>query len=209
MIDHILRKPKKVLLAPAAKSLQGLSPNLVSFASFAIGVLAVFSLLKGFCYLGLLLWLLNRVLDGLDGELARAHSKQTDWGGYLDILFDFIIYALIPIALVYAKPSSSRYLFLAVLLASFYVNAGSWMYISALSEKRAKGAQYNNEQTSISMPRGLIEGAETIIFYCLFMIFSNYLVPLFLSMTLLLWLTIAQRSVWAYGYLKELNGKRQ
>lgn len=36
------------------------------------------------------LWLLNRVFDGLNGMVARAHAIQSDFGGYLNIVLDFI-----------------------------------------------------------------------------------------------------------------------
>ena len=40
----------------------------------------------------LLLILLNRVMDGLDGAVAR-HAGATDFGGYLDIVCDFLFYS--------------------------------------------------------------------------------------------------------------------
>ena len=39
--------------------------------------------------------LLNRMCDGLDGAVARL-SQPTDFGGYLDIVCDFIFYAIVP-----------------------------------------------------------------------------------------------------------------
>ena len=38
------------------------------------------------------LWLLNRLLDGLDGAVARRR-KATDLGGVLDFVADFVVYA--------------------------------------------------------------------------------------------------------------------
>lgn len=43
-----------------------------------------------------------RVLDGLDGVVARQRNKQTDFGGYLDIVLDFTVYSIIPVALVFS-----------------------------------------------------------------------------------------------------------
>lgn len=148
--------------------------------------------------LTLLAWLLNRLLDGLDGEVARNQHQQSDWGGYLDILADFVIYALLPIGLVMANPSLSGWFTLAFMLSSFYVNAASWMYLSALLEKRAT----RQHLTSIAMPKGLIEGVETIIFYCLFIVFHAYLPLLFSLMALLVIITIFQRLSWAESTLK-------
>ena len=143
--------------------------------------------------LALLAWLLNRFLDGLDGEVARLKNQHSDWGGYLDILADFVIYALLPISLMVSNTSLSGWFALAFMLACFYVNAASWMYLSALLEKR----QARPEVTSITMPKGLIEGTETIIFYCLFIIFPEFLPILYSLMALLVIITIFQRLSWA------------
>ena len=41
--------------------------------------------------LGIILWNLNRIFDGLDGVVARIHKKQTKFGGILDLYIDFIV----------------------------------------------------------------------------------------------------------------------
>ncbi|HHO55937.1 MAG TPA: CDP-alcohol phosphatidyltransferase family protein [Trueperaceae bacterium] len=202
MIDQVLRKPKEKYFAPLAKRMSKFNPNILSLIAFGVGLLAILCILIKAFYLALILWLFNRLLDGLDGEVARTHNKQTDWGGYLDIMLDFIIYALIPISLVYQNPNINNYLALSLLLASFYLNSGSWMYLSALLEKRNHKDSKN--YTSINMPCGLIEGLETIIFYSIFIIFHNYLNILFLIMSALMLFTIAQRFTWAYRNLRKM-----
>ena len=89
------------------------------------------------------------------------------------------------------------WLCLALLLGTFYVNGASWMYLSALLEKRSVGATARGEQTSISMPTGLIEGSETILLYALYILFPGALTLLFAITAALVWITIAQRAVWA------------
>ena len=44
--------------------------------------------------------MLNRILDGFDGMYARKTGRTTEFGGYLDIIVDFTIYGLIPVAIV-------------------------------------------------------------------------------------------------------------
>jgi hypothetical protein len=53
----------------------------------------------------------------------------------------------------------------------------------------------------MEMPTGLIEGAETIVFYIAFYLFSVYLAPLFWLMAVLVVITAGQRLVWAYRHL--------
>ncbi len=45
--------------------------------------------------------LLSRLADGLDGAVARA-TARTDYGGYLDIVCDFLFYGAVPLAFVLA-----------------------------------------------------------------------------------------------------------
>jgi phosphatidylglycerophosphate synthase len=136
----------------------------------------------------LALWLANRVLDGLDGTLARVQGAQSDVGGYVDLLLDFVVYAAIPFGLVLGRPSVATALAALALVGSFYVNAASWMYLAALLERRGVGARSRGELTSITMPEGLIGGSETVVLYTLF---------LFSAMAALVVVTAAQRLVWA------------
>jgi phosphatidylglycerophosphate synthase len=202
VVDRYLRPSKDVVLDSLSRRLPNVPPTAITLTAFAVGLAACVFSWQGHYGWGLGLWLLNRILDGLDGSIARQHTKQSDLGGYLDILLDFVIYALLPLALVLSAPSQTRLVALACLLASFYINAGSWMYLAAILEKRHTLQQQARELTSITMPRGLIEGAETILFYCLFLLFPQQLELLFTFMALLVTATAIQRVVWAVRQLR-------
>ncbi|MEZ4638118.1 MAG: CDP-alcohol phosphatidyltransferase family protein [Caldilineaceae bacterium] len=90
----------------------------------------------GWVEVGLLLWLLNRVLDGVDGLAARVHNKTSDWGGYLDLLLDWVVYLLVPLAFLWAMPTTQNLWATIFLLVSFQVNTLSWTLLSAILEKR-------------------------------------------------------------------------
>jgi hypothetical protein len=94
-------------------------------------------------------------------------------------------------------PSTQGLRALALLLAVFYVNSASWLYLSALLERRGRRAANPEPVTSIVMPPGLVAGTETIIFYALFLLWPAKLVPLFLTMSALVVVGIAQRVIWA------------
>jgi phosphatidylglycerophosphate synthase len=202
MLDEILRPPKERLLVPAARLTQRVHPTALTLVAFGVGVLAVVAVLAHTQLVALMLWLANRFLDGLDGSAARFQHKQSDVGGYLDILLDMVIYAALPLALVVASPSPARYLSLAFLLAAYYVNSGSWLYLAALLEKRQQGAGVQGEKTSITMPSGLIEGAETVVVYCIFLIWPGQLVLLFCIFAALVMVTVGQRVLWALATLR-------
>lgn len=200
MLDSSLRSVKDSLLLPLARALgPRVHPNTLSVLGFLVGIGSALLLLRQAYAPALLLWLLNRVLDGLDGTVARAQRRQTDFGGYLDLLLDFALYALIPVCLALGSPVPGVLPALGALLGSFYLNAASWMYLAAVLEKRALGAR--GGATSIVMPPGLIEGAETILFFSLFMLLPGALVPLFAAMATLVLLTVGQRLLWAARHL--------
>jgi hypothetical protein len=122
-------------------------------------------------------------------------------GGYIDIMVDFAVYALVPIGLAYGaslRGELAAWVWLAALLASFYVNAASWMYLAAILEKRGHALTAGGGPvTSIVMPTGIVEGTETIVLYALYIALPGALVPLFALTTVLVLATTLQRVVWA------------
>lgn len=203
MIDKVLRVPKEFLLTPLVRGpLRCIHPTAVTVLAAGIGLWAALAVWQANYGLALGLWVVNRALDGLDGTLARLTSQQTDLGAYLDILLDHLIYAIIPLALTLTDGRSEAYIALGCMLTSFYINAASWMYLSSILEKRQVGATIQGELTGVTMPAGLIEGAETIVFYTLFLLFPTAIVPLFGLMSALVFVTIGQRLLWALRNIK-------
>ncbi len=202
MIDKQLRTPKEEVLKPVAfHALRAFHPTAITLAAFGVGIVAAAAAWQQFYLLALVLWLLNRALDGLDGTVARLTNTQSDLGGYLDIVLDHVIYAVLPIALAVGIDTTQGYVALGLLLGSFYVNGASWMYLAALLEKRKHGALAQSEMTTVTMPTGLVEGAETIILFSLFLLFPGAMIPLFILMAVLVVATIIQRLYWAAGNL--------
>jgi phosphatidylglycerophosphate synthase len=198
----MLRTPKEYLLRPIAhRPFRSVHPTAITLLALGVGLGAAAVAWQQMYMLALLLWLLNRLLDGLDGTVARMTQKQSDLGAYLDILSDTIVYAAIPLALALSVATPAAYLSVALLLGSFHLNTASWIYLAALLEKRKHGATSQREMTSVTMPSGLIEGGETIIFFCLFLLFPQAIVPLFLLMALLTLTTAAQHWRWAATHL--------
>jgi phosphatidylglycerophosphate synthase len=198
VFDEFLRALKDRLLAPLAQLLgPKVHPVLLSLLAGLAGLAAAALLARRHDGAALACWITSRVLDGLDGTLARRFGRATDLGAYLDILLDFVVYAAIPIGLVLGRPSIAAYLALSILLGMFYVNAASWMYLSALLERTRRGAAQTGELTAITMPAGLVAGTETILFYAAFMLWPARAVSLMLLMAALVGVGVAQRVVWA------------
>jgi phosphatidylglycerophosphate synthase len=206
VLDERLRAVKVNVLAPLAKRYSEIHPLQLTGVAFTVGLLAAATATTGNYSIALLLWLVNRVLDGLDGEVARLTEKQSDWGGYLDIVCDFVVYALVPFALAWSLGSPGALFAVAFLLVTFYVNAGSWLYMSALIEKRRSSSETPTQSktlTSIKIPTGFIEGTETIVFYSLFLLLPAYAPYLMVLMAFLVILTIFQRLSWAESQLRD------
>lgn len=196
MYDHLLRIPKRTLLLPLAKRMT-LSPNTLTGVGLLFGLAAALFCVFGFFRAALVFWVFNRLLDGLDGEVARAQKSQTDLGGYLDILSDLLVYAAIPAGLALYHNNSTVWFATVFMLSSFYLNVGSWMYLSSILEKRGQGAEASGEVTTVAMPKGLIEGGETALFFTFFLLFPEKDGPLFLLFATLTFWTALARVIWA------------
>jgi len=199
MFDSSLRNVKDQLATPIAMRLGRVSPITVTLVGFAVGLGSAFLAARGAYLWAVVFWTANRALDGLDGLLARLHDSQSDFGGYLDILIDYFIYAAVPIGLVLSAPNDDLYLALAFMLATYYINGASWMYLAGILEKR--NARGEDTTTTIVMPAGLIGGAETIVAYFVFLLFPDWMGVLFVIFGLLVFFTTIQRLIWAWRTL--------
>jgi len=203
MMDGVLRQVKEKLLLPAAQHLGSrVSPTTLTLMAGIAGGLSAVAAWQGSNLLGLGLWWLNRTLDGLDGTVARVSGQQSDWGGYLDLMLDFFVYTVIPFGLVMRQPSLEGLVILAFVFGVFYINAGAYLYLAALLERREQGAKQRGELTSITMPGGVIEGTEAVIFFSLFFLLPDWFIPLLLLLGVLVAVSAVQRLVWAARYLR-------
>jgi phosphatidylglycerophosphate synthase len=201
MRDAALRRQKDRWLEPlAARWLAPIHPNWISLGALLLGLGAAVAVWQGVLWLGLLLWIFNRTLDGLDGVVARKFGTQSDFGGYLDLALDYIVYLAVPLAFVAAHPTPPLFWAALLLISSFVLNLMSWSVLSAILEKRR--LQSVGRQTTVEMPPGLIEGAETIVFYTLFFLLPGQVVWLFGLMALLVFFTAAQRIWWASRHVR-------
>jgi phosphatidylglycerophosphate synthase len=198
MFDDLLRRLKDRLLAPVAARIgHAVHPNVVTVLALLCGLAVALLAARRQYGAALALWGANRVLDGLDGTLARVTDRQSDFGGYLDILLDFVVYAAVPLGLVHGAGTPDAARAGAWLLASFFVNAASWMYLAAGLARRAAGAASRGELTTVTMPPGLVAGAETVLLYALFLAFPGHLAFLFTLMAALVAVNVVQRLIWA------------
>lgn len=204
MIDAALRSGKERALAPVAARLPGsVGPGAITAIALAAGLAAAGAAWAGLAWVALALWLTNRVLDGLDGAVARARAVASPLGGYLDMMLDVVVYTAIPLGIAAHLDTRTAWLAAAVLLGAFYVNAVSWTYLAALLEARGAGARARGEMTSITMPRGLVEGAETVVLFALALAVPAWSVAVMFAMAALVAVGPVQRAAFA---ARELRG---
>src|SRR5215813_13737788 len=170
MLDPIFRPIIHNLLDAAGRWLagMGLSANQVTIAGLGLGLAAAIAIALGGFTIGLFLFLLSRIGDGLDGAVARA-TMPTDQGGFLDIALDFFVYAAIPLAFAVYDPSNNAFS-AAVLLASFLANGTVFLAFAILAEKRALVSDFRDAR-SIYYIGGI--AAETIAFFTAFCLFPK------------------------------------
>ena len=198
MTDGVLRRHKEALLGPLAGATPAsVHPTAITLLAVVPGLGAAWAAAAGAPWLAVSLWLANRLLDGLDGTLARRRGQQSELGAYADIMLDMVVYAAVPLGIAAAQGTRAAFVAGAVLLAAFYVNAISWSYLSALLERRSAGASARGETTAVTMPGGLIEGAETVVLFALALAVPGWSIAIMWAMAGAVVLTIAQRAVWA------------
>ncbi len=140
----------------------GLSADAVTLIGLAAGLAGAFAIAIGSTAIALALIATSRVLDGLDGAVARVRGP-TDRGGYLDIVCDFAFYASVPLAFAWLDPVRNA-LPAAALLAAFTLTCASFLAYATLAAKRGLETRAQG-QKSFFYSFGLMEGSETIALF--------------------------------------------
>ena len=161
----------------------------------AVGLLTV-PLLAGRHYgWALLAILVNRLIDGLDGAIARRNGP-TAFGGYLDIVCDMAFYAAVPFGFALANPDNA--LWSALLLASFVCTAASFLGRAIMAGQRGESDNGVRGAKSFFHSAGVVEGNETILAFVLFGLFPAFFPWLAGGVAVLCFWTAAARVLDAY-----------
>ena len=204
MLDAPLRR----LLDPAldrigrALARRGVGADAVTGAGLGLGLAAAVAVAAGHEGVALALFALNRMLDGLDGAVARA-GEPSGRGGFLDIVFDFAVYGALPLAFALRDPAANG-LAACVLLFSFYVNGASFLAFAAVAAER--GLRSRVPAKSIHFTAGLAECTETILFFALMLLRPDWFAVLafaFAGLTLMSAVMRVTVAWWVFGPQEE------
>ncbi|MDP1687279.1 CDP-alcohol phosphatidyltransferase family protein [Hydrogenophaga sp.] len=201
MLDRAIQQVLKPVLQRVAHGLvrAGVGADALSFIGFALGMAAALSIVFQHFMAGLVLLLLSRLMDGLDGAVARL-THPTDRGGFLDITLDFLFYAAIPLAFAVANPASNA-LPAAVLLASFMGTASSFLAIALVAAKREL-ASTEFPDKSFYFLGGLTEATETIAAFVAMCLWPQWFAPIAYGFAALCAITTALRIGWGWQRFK-------
>lgn len=201
MLDSRLQQWLKPAFQAAGLALarRGCRADTLTWLGWGTGMLAALAIAGQHPLLGLGLLLLSRLLDGLDGAVARA-TQPTDRGAFLDIALDFLFYAAIPLAFAVADPARNA-LPAAVLLASFIGTGSSFLAFAVLAEKR--------QLPSLAFPDkgfyflgGLTEATETLAVFVAMCLWPQAFPLLAYGFAVLCAITVAMRLAWGWQRLR-------
>jgi phosphatidylglycerophosphate synthase len=194
---YFLPLQRRLLVRPArALHGKGIDADWISLAGLAVGALSLPLLAFGFFGAALAAILGNRLLDGLDGAVARI-AGPTDRGAFADIAFDFLFYALVPLGFALHDPCANA-LPAAVLISAFVGTGSSFLAFAAIAAKRALTAD-DYPQKGIYYLGGLTEGAETIGVFILMCLVPDWFPALAYTFAALCAATMVLR--WRQGWV--------
>ncbi|MEY8715937.1 MULTISPECIES: CDP-alcohol phosphatidyltransferase family protein [Francisella] len=182
MIEQKIRPTfQKIFVDNVAKLVAPIiAPNVVTILSLICGLVAAVSFFMN-QYLCVFLLLLSGYLDILDGSVARLQNSSSSFGTMLDILSDRFVESFI-IIVIFINQLDIAWVGLLMMM-SIIVCISSFLLVGIFSQKESSKSFYYSP--------GLIERAETFIFFIVMILLPSTVFVLGLIYTLLvLWTTL-------------------
>jgi phosphatidylglycerophosphate synthase len=177
----------------------GVTANAITSIGILLGIGAGALLAHGQFMAALVVIVVNRLLDGLDGAVARA-TKMSDFGGYLDIVGDFVFYLAVPLGFGLAAPANM--VPALILMGCFGLTGISFLAFATIAGKR--GLETNaHGRKSFFYNTGLAEGTETIIVFIAFCLWPQHFPTIALAYAGLCVLTVIQRTAAAWAAFRD------
>lgn len=201
MLDRYIRR----LIDPPLKAMArilvkwNITANTLTGIGFIFS-LAVFTALAFQLYtFAVAFIILSRVMDGLDGPVARQ-SHATDIGGFFDIVSDFIFYSGTVFFFAVGRPDAA--LPAAFLIFSFVGTGSSFLTYAIFAAKRGMETDDQGEKSFFYLS-GITEGTESIFVLVLICLIPAYFPWIAYSFGILCWVTTFGRTMQAVKAFKE------
>ena len=199
MFDEVVRPRFARVAAPASLALArlGVTPSQVTWAGFLLALGAAGLVATRHPVLGLAVWLVSRVADGLDGVLARATGQKTPFGAYLDITLDMAAYCAMVAGFALLHPTHHA-LWMAVLIG-YILNITTTLALAAVAADRREVLTPGNR--TFQFTRGLAEAGEASVVYVLWALLPGAVLLVGWTWCALLAATVVQRTWLAWAGL--------
>lgn len=129
------------------------SPNLISIISAAFGLMGAFAFLGYQPFVGGILVQISSIVDGSDGEIARATGKDSYFGGFFDSILDrYVDFAVLTSMVFFSFLLLSP--MWALLLATTSISGSFLVSYTAAKAEAKKGLDFSRT----------IQGRDTRLF---------------------------------------------
>ena len=170
----------------------GVNANYISLLGLSLSFLSFYLILKDLNYIALFVFLLGRILDGVDGIIANK-TRITEFGGFIDIVFDLISYSLVPLAFILKDNSNA--IFGSILLATFFGTSSAFFGIAIFENNKFIK---RNPEKSFYHVGGFMGGSITILFLSLMFLFPEKFILIALIFSVLCILGTIESIFYAY-----------
>ena len=190
MLDATMRRLIDPPLNAAAAAIgTKISANQITIGGFLLGLVSCYAVAQGMFAAALVLLLLNRLADGLDGAVARQ-TAPSDLGAYLDIVADFLLWALLPLAFLLHDRENA--VAAAILLSSFAMSMTVFLAFAIQAEKLGLTSEAQGKKGMYYLA-GLAEGTETIAFFAFTLLYPAAFAPAALLFAAFVYLSVVGR----------------
>lgn len=192
MLDRRARAALEPLIARVAAGLarRGVPAGALTLLGVVLGMGAAGAAATARWGWALVLWLVSRVPDGLDGPVARRTGTGSERGGFLDIVADFAVYGAFVVGCGIGQPDAR--VALLVLLLTYYVNGTALLAFSSAVERRRQRTGLEDERSFV-FSRGVAEGTETIVVHSLLVVFPGAMAGIAWAFAVAVAVTAVQR----------------
>jgi len=175
-----------------------LTPDVVSLISFLLAVASGLAFFKAHPILGGILAQVSSIIDGVDGELARARNATTRRGGFLDTMLDRFADIVICLGMALYLINSSSAGLLEYIISIFAIT-GSILPAYLTAEANAR-----NINVDILVPQYRPPASRDVRLFIIFLGgITGFILPSLALIALITYINTAMKVCFIYFRLKE------
>ena len=173
--DYYLRKK---FVTKLSKKICGIHPNIITILNLIPALFIFFNIKQNKpYYILIILSIINRYLDMLDGEIARSCDKKSKLGAVLDITGDIILYLSVFILIFIKTYKGNRKTLVKILISLFFIPISFFCLYTVYLELNSNSwinKMNQDKKTNILHHSILVYRDNAFIMGILIMIFSKY-----------------------------------